>query len=415
MSDENNIIIKKDRKIKKERIKGTERTERTEKKGTERTERTEKKGTERTEKKGTERKGTERTERTERTKTKNKKEKKEKTKTKDKKGTERKGTERTEGTEKKGTEGTEGTERKGTEETERTERKDVLKINIKCELDPVKRIIAIGDLHGDYKAAIISLQKANLIDKKKKWIGGDTVVIQLGDQVDRGGRLNGNNDDSLIDEDSEFKIMNLFDRLHKDAKKVGGSVYSLIGNHELMNVLGDFTYTSALGIKHFGNEKKRYDQFKSGGKIAIKMSKTRVVIIKIGDWIFVHGGITPKIAKKYKIPYINDLMNKYLLGDEKLVKEKSFRELFLNNGSLLWTRRYSDENPDCKSLSETLSLMSAKKMVVGHTPQNDINCKCKNNIWRVDTGMSQAFGKRNGKERVQVLEIINNGEKVNIL
>ena len=51
-------------------------------------------------------------------------------------------------------------------------------------LMPVKRIIAIGDLHGDYKATIISLQKANVINSKNEWIGGDTIVVQLGDQLD---------------------------------------------------------------------------------------------------------------------------------------------------------------------------------------------------------------------------------------
>jgi len=286
-------------------------------------------------------------------------------------------------------------------------------------MDHVKRIIAIGDLHGDYKATIYSLKKAGLIDDKKKWIGGETVVVQLGDQLDRGARF-----DSSIDEDSEFKIMNLFDKLHKDAVKSGGAVYSLIGNHEIMNVMGDYSYTSLMGIKHFGGEKERYEQFKSGGKLSKKMAKSRTVVLKIGDFIFVHGGITPHLAKKYEIDYINNLMKKYLNGNDKLANTKEFRELFLNNGSLLWTRRYSDESPDCKSLEETLKILGCKKMVVGHTPQNKINCKCKGNVWRVDIGMSEAFNenisasenkKKNKKDRVQVLEIINNGEKINII
>ncbi len=275
---------------------------------------------------------------------------------------------------------------------------------------PVKRIIAIGDLHGDYRASILSLRKARVINEKNKWIGGDTVVVQLGDQLDRGGRS-----DNSTDEDSEFKIMNMFDRLHKQAKLYGGAVYSLIGNHELMNVLGDFSYTSKMGIKHFGNKEGRLEQFKSGGRLATKMARTRNVVLRIGDWIFVHGGMTPRLAQKYKIVEINSLMRKYLLGDEKLEQDKSFRELFLNNGSLLWTRRYSEDKPDCKTLTETLRCLGAKKMVVGHTPQGEINCKCRNNVWRVDTGMSQAFGKRKGQDRVQVLEILNNGKQVNII
>lgn len=274
---------------------------------------------------------------------------------------------------------------------------------------PVKRIIAIGDLHGDYKATITALQKSRLIDNKKNWIGKKTVVIQLGDQLDRGGRQTDTND-----EDSEFRIMNLFNKLHKQAQKVGGAVYSLIGNHELMNVMGDFSYTSKMGIKHFGGKKERYKYFRPGGKIAIKMAKNRNVIMRIGDWIFVHGGITPKIAQKYKIVEINNMMRNYLIGDEKLKNDKRFKELFLNMSSLLWTRRYSENNPDCKNLIKTLEFLGAKKMVVGHTPQDYINCKCGKRIWRIDTGMSKAFGKYSNN-KIHVLEIINNGDKVNII
>ena len=275
---------------------------------------------------------------------------------------------------------------------------------------PVKRIIAIGDIHGDYKATIMALKKAKLIDSKKKWIGGDTVVVQLGDQLDLGGR-----GELVKDEDSEFKIMNLFDKLHKQAKKQGGAVYSLIGNHELMNVLGDFTYTSELGIKHFGSRKQRHDYFQAGGKIAIKMAKRRTVVLRIGDWIFVHGGITSKIATNYKLVEINTIMRNYLMGNKKLGSTKAFKQLFLNTNSLLWTRKYSEDRVDCKELQNTLKILGAKHMVVGHTPQNNINSKCKGAIWRVDTGMSQAFGQRKGADRIQVLEILNNGENVNII
>ena len=52
-------------------------------------------------------------------------------------------------------------------------------------LPPVKRIIVLGDLHGDWEMTINSLKVANLINKKLNWIGKDTVVVQLGDQIDR--------------------------------------------------------------------------------------------------------------------------------------------------------------------------------------------------------------------------------------
>src|SRR5688572_4242503 len=62
-----------------------------------------------------------------------------------------------------------------------------------CSLSPIalkrpaaKRVIAIGDLHGDLAATRSALKTAGVIDDKDAWIGKDTVVVQTGDVLDRG-------------------------------------------------------------------------------------------------------------------------------------------------------------------------------------------------------------------------------------
>ena len=105
------------------------------------------------------------------------------------------------------------------------------------------RIVAIGDLHGDYVATISSLLLGRIINKKLNWIAGKTHVVQLGDILDRKPRsLN------KTDENSEFKIMKLFMKLQKQAYKAGGGFHCIIGNHELMNVLGEFNYVSQMEL-----------------------------------------------------------------------------------------------------------------------------------------------------------------------
>ena len=42
-----------------------------------------------------------------------------------------------------------------------------------------KRIAAIGDICGDFEALLLSLSRANIINKKGEWIGGNTKVIQV--------------------------------------------------------------------------------------------------------------------------------------------------------------------------------------------------------------------------------------------
>jgi hypothetical protein len=273
-----------------------------------------------------------------------------------------------------------------------------------------RRIIAIGDLHGDWKATILALKRAGVINNSLKWIGMDTVVVQIGDQVDKGGRGMVTND-----ENSELKIINLMDRLNNEAKRTMGAVYSLLGNHEIMNVMGDFTYVSPKGMSGTGGKIGRFNKFRPGGMVSRKLSK-RNVIMKIGSWVFVHGGILPKYARKYSISDINLLMRMYLMGHTRVSKVPAFYDLFVNNDSLLWNRSFSGDYVNCKTLYNSLRLLDAKYMVVGHTPQeNGINSRCNNRVWRIDSMMSEAFGVRRSDQRIQVLEILNDGQSITIL
>jgi hypothetical protein len=270
-----------------------------------------------------------------------------------------------------------------------------------------KKIVAIGDVHGDYIATIESLIMTNMINNSLNWIGGNTILIQMGDILDRGGRNN-----SYGDEDSELKIIYLFKKLKKQAQKKNGDVICLIGNHELMNIQGIHDYCSTLGIKRFGSTKKRTEFYKPGNKMAISMTTLFKAIYKIGPWVFVHGGIRSYLSKKYTIDYINNIMNQYLIGNIVLEDSKEFQELFLDENSIFWYRGFSDQKVNCKQLKKSLDNIDAKFMVVGHTPQDCINSKCHNSIWRIDTAMSEAFGKRKNDKRITAMEIVNKGREI---
>ena len=92
----------------------------------------------------------------------------------------------------------------------------------------VDRIVAIGDLHGDYENYLDALRAAGLVDRKGKWAGGKTHFVQTGDIPDRGPDTS--------------KIIEHIRKLGKQAERKGGRVHNLIGNHEAMNVYGDLRY-----------------------------------------------------------------------------------------------------------------------------------------------------------------------------
>ncbi len=120
---------------------------------------------------------------------------------------------------------------------------------------------AVGDLHGDWQKAIDAFRTAGVItvtEDEVIWSGGDTVVVQLGDVLDRGdyeiGRASccplqaGRPGCSgwqyvnvmLCGSLCITAIVNLIRGLDQQAREQGGAVYMLNGNHESLNICGDF-------------------------------------------------------------------------------------------------------------------------------------------------------------------------------
>jgi hypothetical protein len=279
------------------------------------------------------------------------------------------------------------------------------------QIDPwkhpaVPRLVAIGDVHGDRQAAQKALELAGAVDQQGNWQGGKLVVVQVGDQLDRG--------------DDERAILDWFESLRYQANKAGGGFFPLLGNHETMNVLLDLRYVTKKGFEEFSefadlaegdpqltelkpHELGRGAAFRQGGPYA-KILSRHLAIVQVGPTIFVHGGVLPKHVE-YGIGRMNKEIRQWMGTKSTEVPE------FVNaDDSPFWTRRYSHNtnSKDCKVLSKVLKKLGASRMVVAHTPQSSgINSKCGGQVWRVDTGLSAHYG-----GPTEVLEIVGDELKV---
>lgn len=290
-----------------------------------------------------------------------------------------------------------------------------------CEiqLNGKSKIVVIGDIHGDLYSLLHALYRAKAIDNYGKWIGGKTHVVQLGDQLDKGGR-GMMSVDNTKDEIEELKVIEYMHHLHFQAKKSGGGVYNLIGNHELMNLMGDFRYATQQHVNGFGGEEQRKKLFSPGGSLAKKLACNTNGVMRIGNWIFVHAGLLPEHIEHYSIESINKIVRDILLGNMTIKNiDPKIESLIFGKDSLFWNRFYSmnnesDENK-CRVLNKTIDLLHLGDkggMVVGHTVKNNITSVCRNKLWMADVGMSSAFGdKTNHEDRVEILIIHNNGER----
>jgi hypothetical protein len=280
-----------------------------------------------------------------------------------------------------------------------------------------RRIVAIGDLHGDLDATRRVLRLARAIDEHDRWIGGSLVVVQTGDQLDRG--------------DDERAILDLLERLSAEANQAGGAVHVLNGNHEIMNAAGDLRYVTPGGFAEFvGIEgldlsdarltqvpepaRARAAAFMPGAPYAAVLAERNVVMM-VGDTVFVHGGVLPEHVSWCGgrdvacLERLNEDVRRWLIGTHD--DPQAVLARIMAPDSLVWTRAYSDDPTprDCQMLEETLALLSAKRMVVGHTVQREgVTSGCEDKVWRVDVGLAKHYG-----GTIQALEI--EGDTLRIL
>jgi hypothetical protein len=114
------------------------------------------------------------------------------------------------------------------------------------ELDGVGRVVAISDLHGAHRAFVETLQAAGVLDASAAWAGGKTHLVVVGDIVDRG-------DDSRAS-------MDLLMRLEPQAIAAGGRVHVVLGNHDVMNLIGDLRYVTRGEFAAFAAEESAEDR-----------------------------------------------------------------------------------------------------------------------------------------------------------
>jgi Calcineurin-like phosphoesterase len=297
-----------------------------------------------------------------------------------------------------------------------------------------QRIVAVGDLHGDYKAWQDIARGAGLINAKGHWTGGKTILVQLGDVADR--------------EPDTLKIIKSLQQLEREAARKGGKVHVVLGNHEAMNLLGDNRYTTPGEYAAFVDSQSaaRRDRVYEANRAQVEsfyrtqdpkatpeqvratwMSQHPLgwvehklawsptgelgqwaarnpAILKIGNVLFTHGGISAEYAKQ---PI--DGVNKRVAAAMASADDSSASVLRDPLGPL-WYRGLVAADPDSQAaraavrppappltqeqeLDAVLSAYGAQRLVIGHTPNlKGIQIINNGRLARIDTGNSRYYG-----------------------
>jgi hypothetical protein len=264
------------------------------------------------------------------------------------------------------------------------------------------RVVVIGDLHADIGATRRAFQLAGATDGNDAWIGGALQVVQLGDIIGRS--------------DDEREVLDFLFAVRARAAAGGGAVHVLIGNHEVMGgrvdnqAVGPDPFPGFEGLPGLDlddprlqilprHQRARGAALMAGGPYAQRLAEFPTVL-RLGETIFVHGGVVPRWAR-YGIERINADVSQWLrTGGPEPDSSRGVDD----GDRVMWTRQFSaavDER-DCAQLEESLAILGARRMIVAHTVHDAVTARCGGQVWAVDVGMSRAYG-----GRIELLEIVD--------
>ncbi len=216
------------------------------------------------------------------------------------------------------------------------------------------RIVAVGDLHGDLRAFGAIARACGLVDEDGTWVGGDTHLVLMGDLV--GGA-------------QSRLLLNAVMRLEGEARKAGGRVHALLGNHDVLPAAGRFS-------KMTRGERRSYRKgdFRGEGPYS-EWLRRRPSILKIGETIFVHAGLD-RWAMDTDPAEVNAQVRAWIAHHQGRGPKppKATRWTIDEDEGPMWTRAFKarrgkpKDGPSKKTIRAILERLGAERIVLGHSP-----------------------------------------------
>lgn len=286
-----------------------------------------------------------------------------------------------------------------------------LKDSITSELDVYRlpeKLIVMSDIEGNFDGFSSFLINNGVVDKNLDWIFGSGHLLLNGDFLDRGENVT--------------QVLWLIYKLEQEAIKYNGKVHYILGNHEIMNFQGNACYANkkykrVAQLISKNDSLKIATQFLYSNKTELgKWLRSKNVIEKIGNYIFVHAGLSPDILKyKVSISDINQIArenwDKNLYDEEENNKVENF---ITGKKGIYWYRglatdyKYYDKIKE-NELVKVLKFYQAEKIVFGHTVKDEITKEFSGKTINTDV----KHGQEKNSEKTKGL-LIENGTEYKI-
>ena len=241
------------------------------------------------------------------------------------------------------------------------------------EYPKVEKLLAVSDIEGNFGSFRNFLISHKVIDEKYNWIFGKGHLVCVGDFFDRGPNVT----------ETLWLIYDLEDK----AKAAGGYVHYILGNHEIMNMSNDHRYVHPKYMRIADLYQEPYaNWFKKSTELG-RWLETKNVVERIGDFIFVHGGLAPDLNYIDKtLSEVNNSMRPFYFMQEDVfrIDDEILRFLFDANGPI-WYRNYVMGQAQDVEIEESLRKFGAKHIIVGHTLVNAVKAFYGGKVIAIDT------------------------------
>lgn len=223
-------------------------------------------------------------------------------------------------------------------------------------------MFVVADTHGEFEIATELLIRHRIIDEKLSWSFGKGQLVFLGDVFDRGA--------------NHTELLWLIYKLEAEATRAGGAVHLVLGNHETMVLLGDDRY---LHPKYQQSTRTlnapNYAALWGVNSILGRWLRTKASVMKIGDYLCVHGGLGPElVTRKLGLDIINSTVRDALHSRHPLPQPLAENPTFIMGpDGPLWYRGYFGETSSNSTqatsadVTAVLKHFNAKRILVGHT------------------------------------------------
>ena len=264
------------------------------------------------------------------------------------------------------------------------------------------KLMAFADIEGNFTPFRELLQNNGVMDDKFNWTFGKGHLVLVGDFFDRGQMVT--------------EVLWLIYKLEQEAQQAGGYVHFILGNHEIMNLQGDFGYVNPkykTTAKQIG--KTLYELYHTQSELGLWL-RTKNITEKIGDLLFTHAGISKETnALDLSLEQINTKVRPYYDYTEEYYPDEDLKILMSEVYSPFWYRGYylnSNKKEVETTIDATLKKFGVKHIVTGHTVVAEtITAWYDQKVINLDTRHASGYSEALWFENGQYYRVTKKGEK----